>query len=87
MNNPALKFIEWSSKNDSFLYYDKEKQEEVLVGNDFEFIPSAMFHTVKGYFTTRQSRDRFKRSVKDRRTRIKCTNLQGYTISKWAMVF
>lgn len=47
--NPAKIFIQWKSKNKAFSYYNKEKEEDVLLPMPFSFIPLAKASTVKGY--------------------------------------
>ena len=47
--NPALKFLEWSSKYKCFKYYDKEKGENVKVELPLKFVILEHYHTVKGW--------------------------------------
>lgn len=49
LENPAKLFLEWSSINNCFSYYDKEKQEDVLVELPFTFIVLDSLHTLKGF--------------------------------------
>jgi len=48
-NNPATKFLEWSSNDKCFKYYDKEKGENVLVPLPLKFVILEHYHTVKGW--------------------------------------
>jgi len=47
--NPATKFIEWKSNEKCFSYYDKEKEENVLIPLPFTFLVLDELHTVKGW--------------------------------------
>jgi hypothetical protein len=47
--NPAVKFLEWSSNNKCFTYYDKEKEETVQVELPLKFVILEHYHTVKGW--------------------------------------
>lgn len=49
MSNPATKFIDWKSNDKCFSYYDKEKQENVLVPLPFKFLVLDEMHTIKGW--------------------------------------
>ena len=53
--NPAKLFIEWSSTNKCFKYYDKEKEENVLIKLPFKFLVLDILATIKGYSDTDQS--------------------------------
>lgn len=47
--NPAEKFLEWSSQNKCFKYYDKEAEENKFIKLPFTFLYLAERTTVKGY--------------------------------------
>lgn len=48
--NPARKFLEWKSQAKSWSYYDKEKEENVLIPHDkLTFIVLDQLNTVKGF--------------------------------------
>lgn len=53
--NPATKFIEWKSNDKAFSYYDKEKQENVLISLPFKFLTLDELHTIKGWNDATQS--------------------------------
>ena len=48
-SNPATKFLEWSSQNGCFTYYDKEKEENVLIDLPLKVQFLEDFHTIKGF--------------------------------------
>lgn len=48
-DNPATKFLSWSSNDKCFKYYDKEKKEDVLVPLPLKFVILEHYHTVKGW--------------------------------------
>lgn len=48
-SNPATKFLEWSSNDKCFKYYDKEKKDNVLLPLPFKFVILEHYHTVKGW--------------------------------------
>ena len=48
-SNPATKFFDWKSNDKCFSYYDKEKQENVLVPLPFKFLVLDELHAVKGW--------------------------------------
>lgn len=48
-SKPAEKFLEWSSQNKCFKYYDKEAEENKLISLPFTFLYLAERTTVKGY--------------------------------------
>lgn len=47
--NPSKIFIQWKSKKKAFVYYSKEKEEDILLPMPFSFIPLHICQTVKGY--------------------------------------
>ena len=47
--NPATKFLRWKSNDKSFSYYDKEKEENVLVQLPFKFLFLDQLQSVKGW--------------------------------------
>lgn len=47
--NPAAKFLEWSSNDKTFKYYDKENEENVLIPLPLKFVILEHYHTVKGW--------------------------------------
>lgn len=47
--NPATKFLGWKSNDKCFSYYDKEKQENVLVKLPFKFLFLDQLQSVKGW--------------------------------------
>lgn len=48
-SNPATKFFDWKSNDKCFSYYDKEKQENVLVQLPFKFLALDELHAIKGW--------------------------------------
>lgn len=48
-SNPATKFIDWKSNEKCFSYYDKEKQENVLIKLPFKFLVLDELHAIKGW--------------------------------------
>ena len=48
-SNPATKFLEWSSNDKCFKYYDKQAKENVLVALPLKFVILEHYHTVKGW--------------------------------------
>jgi len=48
-SNPAEKFLSWSSQNQSLVYYDKDKGENVLIKPPFSFLYLADRTTVRGF--------------------------------------
>lgn len=48
-SNPATKFFDWKSNDKCFSYYDKEKQENVLVHLPFKFLVLDELHSIKGW--------------------------------------
>lgn len=53
--NPAQKFLEWKSNDKQFVYYDKQKQENVPVELPFKCLFLEHYHTVKGWHDNSQS--------------------------------
>lgn len=49
LTNPAKFFIQWKSKEESFIYYNKETKKDVKMPKPFVFIPLFMAYTLKGY--------------------------------------
>jgi len=47
--NPATKFLSWSSNDKCFKYYDKEKEQNVMVSLPMKFVILEHYHTVKGW--------------------------------------
>lgn len=47
--NPATKFIQWSSKHEKFLYYDKQKKENILLELPLKFLAVSRYKTIKGW--------------------------------------
>ena len=54
--NPAKKFLSWKSEEKKFGYYDKEKEENVLIDLPFKFVILEHYHTVKGWNDASESR-------------------------------
>lgn len=54
LTNPAKFFIQWKSKEESFIYYNKEKKVDVKMPKPFQFIPLSMAYTLKGYNQKKQ---------------------------------
>jgi hypothetical protein len=50
--NPAEMFLEWKSALKSFVYYDKEKKENVSIPTDTKFIVLDQLSTVTGFDDT-----------------------------------
>jgi hypothetical protein len=48
-SNPASKFLSWKSNDKAFAYYDKDKQENVLVKLPLKMVFLEHYHTVKGW--------------------------------------
>lgn len=48
-SNPATKWLEWSSNDGTFKYYDKEKQQNVLVDLPLSFVVLDVFNTIRGW--------------------------------------
>ena len=48
-SNPATKFIEWTGKHGSFVYYDKEKDTRVEIPTPIQIIPLDQLKTIVGY--------------------------------------
>lgn len=49
IKNPATKFLSWKSNEQCFSYYDKDKQENVLVKLPFRFLFLDQLQSVKGW--------------------------------------
>lgn len=49
IKNPATKFLSWKSNEQAFSYYDKDKQENVLVKLPFKFLFLDQLQSVKGW--------------------------------------
>jgi hypothetical protein len=49
LTNPAKVFIQWKSKEEAFIYYNKETKKDVKMPKPFVFIPLSMCYTLKGY--------------------------------------
>jgi len=47
--NPATKFLNWKSNDKAFSYYDKEKEENVLIQLPFKFLFLDQLQSVKGW--------------------------------------
>jgi hypothetical protein len=47
--NPATKWLEWSSNDGTFKYYDKEKKENILVELPLSFVVLDAFQTIRGW--------------------------------------
>lgn len=47
--NPAEKFIQWRSNEKCFSYYDKEKEENIMVDLPLKIVILEHYHTVKGW--------------------------------------
>lgn len=54
LTNPAKFFIQWKSKDEAFIYYNKDKKEDVKMPKPFVFIPLSMAYTLKGYNQKKQ---------------------------------
>ncbi len=54
LTNPAKFFIQWKSKEESFIYYNKDKKVDVKMPKPFQFIPLSMAYTLKGYNQKKQ---------------------------------
>lgn len=48
-SNPATKFLNWKSNDKCFSYYEKTKQENVLVTLPLKFVFLEHYHTIKGW--------------------------------------
>jgi len=49
LQNPAKRFIEWKSDKKCFVYYDKEKAEQVEIKLPVRFLALDTLSTIKGY--------------------------------------
>lgn len=49
IKNPATKFLSWKSNEQAFSYYEKDKQENVLVKLPFRFLFLDQLQSVKGW--------------------------------------
>ena len=49
IKNPATKFLSWKSNEQAFSYYDKDKQENVLVKLPLKFLFLDQLQSVKGW--------------------------------------
>lgn len=49
VQNPAVRFYEWSGSRGKLEYYDKEKSERISVKLPFKFIVLDELHTITGY--------------------------------------
>lgn len=55
MPHPCTRWIEWDGSNGEFRYYDKEKKENVSLGNSLTFILLDQLATVKGWHDASES--------------------------------
>lgn len=55
MQNPSVRFYEWSGSRGELSYWDKEKQERIPVKLPFKFIVLDELHTITGYSDADQS--------------------------------
>lgn len=53
--NPAHRFFKWSGSTGNLVYYDKEKQEEIIVKLPFEFLVLDELATIAGFCEPDQS--------------------------------
>lgn len=53
--NPCTRWFEWGGADGTIKYYDKEKKENVVVGEKFTFIVLDQLSTVKGWHDPSQS--------------------------------
>lgn len=49
LQNPAVRFYDWSGAEGKFSYYDKEAKKKVIVDLPFTFLPIERCITLKGY--------------------------------------
>jgi len=49
VKNPATKFIEWSSDNNCFKFYNRETKQEELIPLPLKIVHLSERHTVRGY--------------------------------------
>ena len=47
--NPASKFLEWKSSDKAFVYWDKDKKENVVIPLPLKLVFLKDFNTIKGY--------------------------------------
>lgn len=52
--NPAKFFIQWKSKEEAFIYYNKETKKDVKMPKPFTFIPLSICYTLRGYNQKKQ---------------------------------
>ena len=55
IESPCSKFLEWSSDNGEFKYWDKQKEETIAVKLPFEFIVLDQLNTIKGFSESAKS--------------------------------
>ena len=55
MPHPCTRWIEWDGSNGEFRYYDKEKKENIPLGNKYTFILLDQLATVKGWHDASES--------------------------------
>lgn len=79
--NPAEIFLEWSSKNQCFLYYDKELKEKKQVKLPFTFLFLAERTTIKG-FDGVDNTGIYSNEVKYLTEELNVRNFAGNTIAK-----
>ncbi len=53
--NPSKFFLEWKSEKKCFQYWDKDKEENVLISLPFKFLVVDTLSTIKGYSKTDES--------------------------------
>lgn len=89
LTNPAKFFIQWKSKEESFIYYNKEKKVDVKMPKPFVFIPLSMAYTLKGYNQKKQ-KSYISNEIENLETDI--LTIRSYDITKkatteWSGVF
>lgn len=80
-SNPAEKFVEWSSKNQCFTYYDRNKQKNIEIKLPFTFLYLAERTTVKG-FDNQDEIGIYSNEVKYLTEPLTVKNFKGKTIAE-----
>lgn len=80
-NNPASKFLEWSSTEKCFKYWDKEAEKNELIKLPFSFLYLAERTTVKG-FDEKANTGIYSNEVKFLSEELTVKNFKGSEIAK-----
>jgi hypothetical protein len=55
LSNPAQYFLKWSNGSGEISYYDKEKKENIIIGNNISFLLLDQLSTAKGWDSQNES--------------------------------